>query len=96
MITQCPAHSAQRNAQHNTTTTSTNTIAIATANVGVQYRDTDNMASTIVIEVSINFSEIQRFLSKNTCVLHLFQKQGIPLQDMISEDDIVTSNNCLI
>ncbi|CAK9818968.1 Nuclear transcription factor Y subunit alpha [Anthophora plagiata] len=62
--------------QHITTSTSTNTvrtIAIAAANVGVQYHDTDNMASTIVIE-----------------------KQGIPLQDMISEDDIVTSNNCLM
>ncbi|XP_043520388.1 nuclear transcription factor Y subunit alpha isoform X3 [Frieseomelitta varia] len=62
--------------QHITTSTSTNTvrtIAIAAANVGVQYHDTDNMTSTIVIE-----------------------KQGIPLQDMISEDDIVTSNNCLM
>lgn len=43
--------------QHITTSASTNTvrtIAIAAANVGVQYHDTDNMASTIVIEVSIN------------------------------------------
>lgn len=41
--------------QHITTSTSTNTvrtIAIAAANIDVQYRDTDNMASTIVIEVS--------------------------------------------
>ncbi|XP_033310866.1 nuclear transcription factor Y subunit alpha isoform X3 [Bombus bifarius] len=62
--------------QHITTSTSTNTvrtIAITAANVGVQYHDTDNMASTIVIE-----------------------KQGIPLQEMISQDDIVTSNNCLM
>ncbi|XP_076620036.1 nuclear factor Y-box A isoform X3 [Colletes latitarsis] len=62
--------------QHITSSTSTNTvrtIAIAAANVGVQYHDTDNMASTIVIE-----------------------KPGIPLQDMISEDDIVTSNNRLM
>ncbi|XP_031834762.1 nuclear factor Y-box A isoform X3 [Nomia melanderi] len=62
--------------QHITTSTSTNTvrtIAIAAANVGVQYHDTDNMASTIVIE-----------------------KPAIPLQDMISEDDIVTSNNRLL
>ncbi|XP_076175839.1 nuclear factor Y-box A isoform X3 [Ptiloglossa arizonensis] len=62
--------------QHITTSTSTNTvrtIAIAAANVGVQYHDTDNMASTIVIE-----------------------KPGIPLQDMISEDDIVTSNSRLM
>ncbi|XP_029055868.1 nuclear factor Y-box A isoform X3 [Osmia lignaria lignaria] len=63
--------------QHITTSTNTNTvrtIAIAAAtNVGVQYHDTDNMASTIVIE-----------------------KPGIPLQDMISEDDIITSNNCLV
>ncbi|XP_076236152.1 nuclear factor Y-box A isoform X2 [Calliopsis andreniformis] len=62
--------------QHITTSTSTNTvrtIAIAAANVGVQYHDTDNMASTIVIE-----------------------KPGIPLQDMISEDDVVTSNNRLM
>ncbi|XP_043261900.1 nuclear transcription factor Y subunit alpha isoform X2 [Colletes gigas] len=62
--------------QHIASSTSTNTvrtIAIAAANVGVQYHDTDNMASTIVIE-----------------------KPGIPLQDMISEDDIVTSNNRLM
>lgn len=62
--------------QHITTSASTNTvrtIAIAAANVGVQYHDTDNMASTIVIE-----------------------KPGIPLQDMISEDDVVTSNNRLM
>ena len=62
--------------QHITTSTSTNTvrtIAIAAANIGVQYHDTDNMASTIVIE-----------------------KPSIPLQDMISEDDIVTSNNRLM
>ncbi|KAG7206371.1 hypothetical protein KM043_003738 [Ampulex compressa] len=62
--------------QHITTSTSTNTvrtIAIAAANVGVQYHDTDNMASTIVIE-----------------------KPSIPLQDMISEEDIVTSNNRLM
>ncbi|XP_026675108.1 nuclear transcription factor Y subunit alpha isoform X2 [Ceratina calcarata] len=66
--------------QHITTsaiTSSTNnsvrTIAIAAANVGVQYRDTDNMSSTIVLE-----------------------KRDIPLQDMISEEDIVISNNRLM
>ncbi|XP_076375793.1 nuclear factor Y-box A isoform X3 [Megalopta genalis] len=62
--------------QHITTSASTNTvrtIAIAAANVDVQYHDTDNMASTIVLE-----------------------KPAIPLQDMISEDDIVTSNNRLL
>ncbi|EFN68460.1 Nuclear transcription factor Y subunit alpha [Camponotus floridanus] len=62
--------------QHITTSTSTDsvhTVAIAAANVGVQYHDTDNMASTIVLE-----------------------KPNIPLQDMISDDDIVTSNNHLI
>lgn len=67
------------NIQHITTsaiTSSTNsvrTIAIAAANVGVQYRDTDNMSSTIVLE-----------------------KRDIPLQDMISEEDIVISNNRLM
>ncbi|XP_078048089.1 nuclear factor Y-box A isoform X3 [Augochlora pura] len=62
--------------QHITTSASTNTvrtIAIAAANVDVQYHDTDNMASTIVME-----------------------KPAIPLQDMITEDDIVTSNNRLL
>ncbi|EZA57894.1 nuclear transcription factor Y subunit alpha isoform X2 [Ooceraea biroi] len=59
--------------QHITTSTSTDTVrtvAIAAANVGVQYHDTDNMASTIVLE-----------------------KPNIPLQDMISDDDIITTNN---
>ncbi|XP_076641276.1 nuclear factor Y-box A isoform X3 [Halictus rubicundus] len=62
--------------QHITSSASTNTvrtIAIAAANVDMQYHDTDNMASTIVME-----------------------KPAIPLQDMISEDDIVTSNNRLL
>ena len=52
--------------QHITTSTSTNTvrtIAITAANVGVQYHDTDNLASTIVIEVNINVfsNEVQKF-----------------------------------
>ena len=86
--------------QHITTSTSTNTvrtIAITAANVGVQYHDTDNMASTIVIEVNINVfpNEVQKFWSKFKSG-HLLQKQGIPLQEMISQDDIVTSNNCLM
>ncbi|KAL0111997.1 hypothetical protein PUN28_013315 [Cardiocondyla obscurior] len=62
--------------QHITTSTSTDnvrTVAIAAANVGVQYHDTDNMASTIVLE-----------------------KPNIPLRDMISDDDIVTSNSHLM
>ncbi|XP_018362431.1 PREDICTED: nuclear transcription factor Y subunit alpha isoform X1 [Trachymyrmex cornetzi] len=62
--------------QHITTSTSTDnvhTVAIAAANVGVQYHDTDNMVSTIVLE-----------------------KPNIPLQDMISDDDIITTNNRLM
>ncbi|XP_012234550.1 nuclear transcription factor Y subunit alpha isoform X2 [Linepithema humile] len=62
--------------QHITTSTSTDsvrTVAIAAANVGVQYHDTDDLTTTIVIE-----------------------KQNIPLQDMITGDDIITSNNHLI
>ncbi|EGI66442.1 Nuclear transcription factor Y subunit alpha [Acromyrmex echinatior] len=62
--------------QHITTSTSTDnvhTVAIAAANVGVQYHDTDNMVSTIVLE-----------------------KPNIPLQDMISDDDIVTTNSRLM
>ncbi|XP_018302919.1 nuclear transcription factor Y subunit alpha isoform X2 [Mycetomoellerius zeteki] len=62
--------------QHITTSTSTDnvrTVAIAAANVGVQYHDTDNMVSTIVLE-----------------------KPNIPLRDMISDDDIVTTNSHLM
>lgn len=62
--------------QHITTSTSTDTVrtvAIAAANVGVQYHDTDNMASTIVLE-----------------------KPNIPLQDMISDDDIIATDNHLM